>query len=192
MAIPMKKASYTFADYLSWNEDERYELIDGEAFMLAAPSSLHQEISFELGRELGNFLEGKQCKVYPAPFDVRLFERDGDAPEAVDTVVQPDLSVICDRSKIDTLGCKGAPDFVIEVLSPPTRRQNRLVKLNLYQKAGVREYWLVDPESQTVQVFLLQENGYFTSPGSYRRTDLATVHVLPGCVIDLTRVFPDI
>ena len=105
MALPAEKTRYTFADVLSWDEDERIEIIDGEAFMMATPSRIHQEISGELFRQLANFLEGKQCRVYPAPFGVRLFARDGDGPEDVDTLVEPDISVVCDRSKLDQHGC---------------------------------------------------------------------------------------
>lgn len=93
---------------------------------------------------MANFLDGKQCRVYPAPFGVRLFEQNGERPEDVDTMVEPDISVVCDRGKIDKYGCKGAPDLIIEVLSPSTRRHDRLVKLNLYQRAGVQEYWMVE------------------------------------------------
>ena len=161
MALPAQKARYTFADCLTWDERERIEIIDGEAFMMAAPSRIHQEICFEIGRQLGNYLEGKPCKVYPAPFGVRLFEQDGDRPEDVDTMVEPDLSVVCDRSKLDKYGCKGAPDMVIEVLSPSTQRHDQLVKLNLYQQAGVQEYWIVDPENRTVRVLLQTGDGTF-------------------------------
>ena len=126
------------------------ELIDGEAYMMSTPSRIHQEISVAITSQLYNFLEGKRCKVYPAPFSVRLFEKDGDPPEKIDTVVEPDITVICDRSKLDKRGCKGAPDLIIEILSPSTQRHDRLVKLNLYQRAGVREYWIVNPSVQTV------------------------------------------
>lgn len=189
MALPVKKVGYTFADCLAWDEDERIEIIGGEAFMMAPPSSRHQEICFEIGRQLGNFLEGKQCKVYPAPFGVRLFEREGDTPEEIDTMVEPDISVVCDRSKIDQRGCKGAPDLVIEVLSPATRRHDRLVKLNLYQRAGVREYWIADPDTQSVQVFLPDSSGAFRLCEDYGREDVAKVHTLEGCFIELKKVF---
>lgn len=136
MALPAEEVGYTFADLLSWDEKERIEIIDGEAFMMATPSRIHQAISMELSRQLANFLEGKQCRVYPAPFGVRLFEQDKDSPEDVDTLVEPDISVVCDRSKLDKYGCKGAPDLIIEILSPSTQRHDQLVKLNLYQRAG--------------------------------------------------------
>ena len=126
---------------------------------MAPPSRTHQEISGALFAQLYNFLDGKKCRVYAAPFAVRLFERDGEAPEDVDTMVEPDLSVVCDSNKLDKHGCKGAPDLVIEILSPSTRRHDRLIKIGLYQRAGVREYWIVDPENKAVQVFLQDGGG---------------------------------
>ena len=107
MSSPTEKGRYTFADYLTWDENERIEIINGEAFLMAAPSRVHQKISFEIGRQLGNFLEGKHCEAYSAPFGVRLFEQDGHKPEDVDTTVEPDISVICDRDKLDKHGCRG-------------------------------------------------------------------------------------
>ena len=190
MALPARQERFTFADCLTWDEDERIEIIDGEAFMMAPPSSRHQEISGELFRQLANFLEGKRCRVYSAPFGVRLFEQDGDDPEDVDTMVQPDISVVCDRSKIDKHGCKGAPDMIIEILSPSTRRHDRLVKLNLYQRAGVREYWIIDPENKAVQVF--RNNGdSLRLYEDYGKEDIAKVHVLDGCFIELSKVFSE-
>lgn len=191
MPLPAKKERYTFADVLTWDEGERVEIINGEAFMMAPPSSYHQEISMELARQLANFLEGKKCKVYPAPFGVRLFERDGDSPEDVDTMVEPDISVVCDRSKIDKHGCKGAPDLVVEILSPSSLRHDRLVKLDLYQRAGVREYWIVDPEHKTVQVFLPDTSGSLRLYEDYGLKDIAKVNVLDGCFIELSKVFSE-
>ena len=191
MTFPEKQERFTFADYLTWDEDERIEIIDGKFFLMAPPSSRHQEIAAELTRQFGNYLEGKTCKVYPAPFGVRLFERDGDTPEDIDTMVEPDLSVVCDRSKIDRHGCKGAPDLVIEILSPSTQRHDRLVKLNLYQRAGVREYWIVDPDTQTVQVMLQDGNGALQIHEVYTREGVAKVNVLEGCFIELSKVFSE-
>jgi len=191
MALPAEKEHYTYADLLRWDGKERYELIDGEAFMLAGPSSMHQRISFRIARQLGDFLDGKKCEVFLAPYDVRLFEKDGDSPEDVTTVVQPDICVICDSSKPDNRGCKGAPDMVIEILSPSTRRHDRLVKLELYQRSEVREYWIVDPESRSVQVYLRDEGGFLRPCQDYGRTDRARVNVLKGCFIELSRVFPE-
>lgn len=150
MVLPVEKERYTFADVLTWSENERIEIINGEAVMMVPPSRIHQKISGEIFRQFANYLEGKKCEVYPAPLGVRLFEKDGDVPDDVDTVVEPDISVICDKNKLDKHGCKGAPDMVIEVLSPSTLRHDRFVKLALYQQAGVREYWIVEPETRTV------------------------------------------
>ena len=191
MPIPARHERYTFADVLTWDEGEHIEIINGEAFMMATPSSRHQEISMELARQLANFLEGKQCRVYPAPFGVRLFEREGDRPEDVNTMVEPDISVVCDRSKIDKHGCKGAPDLVIEILSPSTRRHDRLIKIGLYQRAGVREYWIVDPENKAVQVFLQDGGGSLKIHEDYGREDVAKVNVLSGCFVELSKVFSE-
>ena len=187
MALP-KEERYTYADYLEWDENERIELIYGAPVMMAPPSRRHQEILTELTRQLANFLEGKTCRVYPAPFGVRLFEQADDRPEAVDTVVEPDLSVICDRDKLDDQGCKGAPDLVIEILSPSTQRHDRLTKLNLYQQAGVGEYWIVNPEDRTVQVMLL-ENGLYRVTDVGTAQDVVKVHSLEGCYLELEKVF---
>ena len=138
MALQAKKGWYTFADCLTWGENERIEIINGEAVRMAPPTRAHQKISGEIFRQIANYLEGKKCEVYPAPFAVRLFERDGDTLDEVDTMVEPDLSIVCDKSKLDDHGCKEAPDMVVEVLSPSTQRHDRLVKLGLYQRAGVR------------------------------------------------------
>jgi len=191
MALPAEKTRYTFADCLTWDENEHIEIIDGEAVLMAAPSSRHQEISMEISRQLANFLEGKPCRVYPAPFNVRLFEKDGDAPKDVDTVVEPDISVVCDKSKIDIRGCRGAPDLVVEILSPSSLRNDRLVKLRLYQRAGVREYWIVDPENKTVQVFLSDGIGTLHPHEDYGREDVAKSNVLEGCFIELSKVFSE-
>lgn len=191
MPLPAKQERFTFADILTWDEGEHIEIINGEALMMATPSRIHQEICFEIGRQLGNYLEGKQCKVYPAPFGVRLFEQDGDRPEDVDTMVEPDISVVCDRSKLDKHGCKGAPDMIVEVLSPSTQRHDQLVKLNLYQRAGVREYWIVDPENKTVRVLLQTGDGSLRTHEVYSQVDVAKVNVLDGCFIELSKVFSE-
>ena len=189
MPLP-KEERYTLADVLTWDEQERAELIDGALVMMAPPSRIHQKITAELGRQLGNYLEGKKCEVYAAPFAVRLFEKAGDRPEDVDTLVEPDLSVICDPGKLDDMGCKGAPDLIIEILSPSTQRHDRLTKYNLYQRAGVREYWIVDPAARSIQSFVL-EDGHYTAAGFGSPGDVLKVNVLEGCFIELSKVFPD-
>lgn len=190
MALPAEKERYTFADVLAWPDDDRAELIDGEPVMMAPPTTAHQLISGEIFRQLGNYLEGKKCRAIPAPFAVRLFEKDGDNPEDVDTMVEPDISIVCNASKLDKHGCKGAPDMVVESLSPSTQRHDRLVKLGLYQRAGVREYWIVDPDSSTVQVFL-QQDGSLQLHEVYDRQGVAKVNVLDGCFVELAKVFSE-
>lgn len=188
MALPAEKTHFTYSDYLEWNGPERFELIEGVPYLMASPSDVHQEIVVELSRQLANFLFGKKCRLFTAPFDVRLFERNGESPDDVDTIVQPDLLVVCDSTKIDRKGVHGAPDLVIEVLSPGTARHDRLVKLNQYQAAGVREYWLVSPEEQTVQVSLL-DGGILRPTEVYNRDGIAKVITLDGCFIELEKVF---
>lgn len=190
MPSPAKKEQYTFADVLTWDENDHIEIINGDAFMMVPPSRIHQKISMAISAQLYNFLVGKKCEVYPAPFAVRLFEQNGDSPEDVDTMVEPDISVVCDHSKLDKHGCKGAPDMVIEILSPATRRHDQLMKLNLYQRARVREYWIVDPESKSVQVFVL-DGSILKIREIYGSEDVAKVNVLDGCFIELSKVFSE-
>lgn len=191
MALPAEKPRYTFADVLTWGESERVEIIDGDVIMMApAPARVHQEISGELFAQIHAYLKGKKCKVYSAPFDVRLFEEDGDRPEDVDTVVEPDIIVVCDPSKLDERGCKGAPDMVVEILSPATQRHDRFTKFSLYQRAGVREYWIVDPANKSVQSFIL-EDGHYAVKEFGTAGDKMNVNVLEDCVIDLSEVFPE-
>jgi len=184
-----KEQRYSYADLLTWDDGTRYELYNGLPVALASPSNEHQLICMELSRQIANYLVGKRCKVYPAPFDVRLFEEGGDAPEDVSVVVQPDISVVCDPDKTDGHGCKGAPDMVVEVTSPSTARYDKLVKFNLYRQARVREYWLVDPADQIVTVYTL-ENGLYRA-AVYGADQSAAVGILDSCVIDLSSVFPE-
>ena len=187
MPLPKEK-HYTYADLLSWGEEERWELIDGVPCLLASPSLPHQMIIGEIYRQVSNYLSGKTCKAILSPFDVRLFATQDSSDNDVDTVVIPDMTIICDRNKLDNRGCKGAPDMVLEVLSPSTQRRDRLIKLNLYQKAGVREYWMVEPETKTVQVFQLRD-GLLQITEVYSAEDRAKVNVLDACFVDLKRVF---
>lgn len=191
MALPAEPLQYTYEDYLNWEADDRIELIDGEPIMMSPPTRLHQEVSGSIFAQLHNFLEGKRCKVFHAPFGVRLFEEAEDYPEDVDTVVEPDISVVCDLNKLDQMGCRGAPDMVIEILSPSTQRHDRLVKLNLYQRAGVREYWIVDPQGQSVEVYLPDSGGSLRVHEVYGRKDIAKVNSLNGCFIELRKVFEE-
>lgn len=189
MPLPQENR-YTLADALAWDEQDRIELIDGYPVMMAPPTRAHQEAVTALVGQLYDYLKGKKCKVYAAPFAVRLFEKDGEDPEDVDTMVEPDIAVICDPAKLDKYGCRGAPDMVVEILSPSTQRQDRFTKFSLYQRAGVREYWIVDPENKFVQSFWLEDGRYavkeFGAAGDKMR-----VNILEDCVIDLSEVFPE-
>jgi Uma2 family endonuclease len=184
MPLLKEKEYYTYADYLSWDDTERYELIDGNAYMMAPPSRPHQEISGELFGTMWAFLKDKPCKVYAAPFSVRLSPKED---QSDDTVVEPDIVVVCDPSKLDYRGCNGAPDLVVEILSPSNSRHDRIVKFQKYRKAGVREYWIVDPEEKSLVVYVLKNGEYVAS--AYADTDIVRVAVLPGCTIDLKAIF---
>jgi Uma2 family endonuclease len=182
MALPQEDRTYTYEDWLALDEDIRAELIGGELYMMTEVTETHQTISMELCRQLSNFLMGKPCKVFHTPFDVRLSESE-------DTVLEPDILVVCDRSKLDGKTCNGAPDLVVEILSPSTARLDRVVKFELYRCGGVREYWIVEPDTRMVFVAIL-ENGYYRCI-YYADTDTLPVSVLPGCEIDLGAVFAE-
>ena len=173
---------YTYADYCEWDDDERWELIDGIPYAMAAPLIPHQRVSGKIYYQIHHFLRGKTCEVFHAPTDVRL-----NADTRDDTVVQPDLLVVCDKSKLDKKGVVGAPDMVVEILSPSSQTHDMVRKYSLYLKSNVREYWLVDPESKTVVVHTLEDGNYVGK--SYGETETVPVSVLEGCSIDLAEVF---
>lgn len=176
------KESYTYADYLFWDTEERYEIIDGAAYAMAAPTLAHQIICGEIFAIIRDYLKGKPCRVLIAPFDVRLFPK---ADKSDTTVVQPDILVVCDKSKLaDGKACKGEPDFVIEVLSPGSAIMDRNVKLEVYRRAGVKEYWIVNTDTLEIQVNLLSNGRYVTRV--YK--DRVPCSVLPGLVINLDDV----
>jgi len=174
---------YTYADYESWDDENRYELIDGIAYMMSAPTLEHQSILGELYLQLATWLKGKSCKVFLSPCDVCLTGL-GDED---DTVVQPDILIVCDESKLDKKRCNGAPDMVIEILSPSTSKRDLFIKLEKYQNAGVREYWIVDPDAKSVHVHLPENGRYVVN--SYKSDETVTVTVLDGCAITLSDVF---
>ena len=185
MQMPQENPTYTYADYLSWDESERIQLIDGEPVMQAAPSTAHQEVAGNLYFTLRQFLAGKPCKAYLAPLAVRLGAKEDDSD---DTVLEPDVFVVCDGTKMGKSGCVGAPDLVIEVISLSTARIDRVAKFRKYQQAGVREYWIVDPETRSVHVNVLTGGMYMASV--YEDGEAAPVQALPGCVVQLGEVFP--
>jgi Uma2 family endonuclease len=184
MPLTREQSRYTYADFLEWDEGKRYEIMDGEAYMMMSPSRLHQETCGNFYYALRSFLEGKTCKVYAAPFAVRLFPAE-DLSD--DTVVEPDISVVCDSSKLDDRGCNGAPDFIIEIISSSMARYDRIIKFNKYREAGVREYWIVDPEEKAVFTHVLKD-GQYTS-AVYDDAETVPVTVLPGYGIGLKTVF---
>ena len=180
---------FTYGDYLTWDDGERWELIDGVAYIMTpAPSPYHQLVLGELFIQFRNFLRYTPCQIYLAPFDVRLPEGD-EAEEEVRTVVQPDITVVCDRSKLDDKGCKGIPDLIIEILSPSTARKDLKEKFLRYERAGVREYWIVDPSGKMVTVFKLSEGGQYGRPDVYSEEDRVKVGILEGLEIELEPVF---
>lgn len=183
---------FTYSQYCEWNDGERWELIDGVPYnMTPAPVRRHQGILMHLSLIVGNFLAGKPCQVYFAPFDVRLPDSSEQDDNDVTTVVQPDLVVICDEKKLDDRGCRGAPDLVMEILSPSTSRKDIGVKFNLYERHGVREYWIIHPAEESLMVFTLGEDGKFGRPQGYGRGDFATSVVLDGLELNLEEVFAE-
>ena len=152
---------YTYAEYLLWQFEERVELLKGKLFKMSAPSPAHQVVQSNLNIELGLYFRNQKCQIYPAPFDVRLPAK-GETGDAIHTVVQPDLCVVCDRTKIDSRGCIGAPDLVIEIISPGNSKKELKQKFKLYEEAGVREYWVIHPSEEYVIVNVLENNHYKT------------------------------
>lgn len=187
-----REGRFTYADYLTWSDEERWELIDGAAFaMTPAPNRVHQGILVALVLQFGNFFKGKKpCRVYPAPFDVRL-PTPGETEASTSTVVQPDLVVVCDPAKLDDRGCKGAPDLAVEILSPHTAAMDLKRKLGLYERAGVREYWIVQPVEKAVTVYLLAADGTYGRPAIYTGEDRIRVTVLPEFEVELAAVFEE-
>lgn len=184
MGLPHRREQdhYTYADYQRWDDDQRWELIDGHAWLMApAPTSYHQIVAFEIGHQIRNALKEKPCTVLLAPIDVRL-PRPGQADEEVDTVVQPDVLVVCDPAKIDRRGVNGAPDWVVEVLSPATAGHDQIVKRQLYERAGIPEYWLVHPVDRVLTIYRL-ENGHYGLPDIRELSGVTPIDALAGIEI---------
>src|SRR5258706_3679485 len=170
------------------------ELIHGKIYKMSpAPTSIHQKVSGRLFLEIGNFLKGKKCQLFSAPFDVRLpLSPKKNSDREITTVVQPDLCVVCDPSKIDERGCLGASDWIIEILSRYTSAKDLREKFEVYEEAGVKEYWVVHPQEQTLLTYTLDTNGkYIGILKPCVRTDHVSPATLPGLVIDLTDIFSE-
>ncbi|NJD37128.1 MAG: Uma2 family endonuclease [Geobacter sp.] len=191
-AIKNTDQKYTYADYLTWDDGQRWELINGEAYCMSpAPGVRHQKLSVELSRQFANHLKGKSCQVFSAPFDVRLSERSTVSDNYIETVVQPDLLVICDKIKLDDRGCNGAPDLVIEILSPSTAAVDFKIKFDLYQRFGVLEYWIVHPAELTLLVYKRGADGLYGAGDRYAVDDKVPVPLLGDLMIDLAEVFAE-
>ncbi len=194
MPEPMRKdvERFTYAHYVTWPDEERWELINGIPYdMSPAPSRYRQEISMNLASEINRFLKekGKKCKVYAAPFDVRLPE-DQQTDEETMTVVQPDISVVCDPGKLDDKGCKGTPDFIVEITSLATVKKDMKDKLLLYEKHGVPEYWIIHPEENIIMVYKLNDQKRYERAEIFSKEDKIQLKLKEGTVeIDLGTIF---
>ncbi len=182
---------YSYADYFRWTLEDRIEIINGKVYqMFPAPSTWHQMLSLKLSVKLGSFLDKKPCKVFAAPFDVRLPGKSKEDKDIL-TVVQPDLCVICDPAKIDKRGCIGAPDIVVEILSPGNNAKELKNKFTLYEEAGVKEYWIASPQDNTFVVNILVDGKYITTR-TLTVGDVVTSLILPGFSLDLEELFEGI
>ena len=180
---------YTYGDYLTWDEGDRWEIIEGRAYdMSPAPATAHQHVSAALTAQLFTHFSDKPCNVFAAPFDVRLPLSD-EADEDIETVVQPDIVMVCDPHKLDERGCRGAPDWIIEILSPSTAAKDMITKKALFEKHGVREYWLVHPIDRIVTALLLGDSGTFGEAKVSEARHTQQVEIFPDIHIDWDRVF---
>lgn len=186
---PDPSLSYTYADYLKWNFEERLELFRGKIFKLSAPNTKHQEISRELLGNFYNYLKGRKCKVFTAPFDVRLPVKNKKKDNEITTVVQPDICVICDDSKLDDKGCIGAPDLIIEILSPGNSDKEVQLKFELYEEARIKEYWLINPVEENAIVFILDENNKYAGGKIYAGNMIIKSWAVPGFEIITKEIF---
>jgi Uma2 family endonuclease len=180
--------SYTYADYLTWKFQEYVELIKGHIYKMAAPSRYHQRISIKITGKLFNFFEGHPCHLYAAPFDVRLSVK-GTNNKAITTVVQPDICVICDLTKLDKRGCIGAPDLVIEILSPGNTHKEMHQKYQVYEESGVLEYWLIHPEDKNIIKYVRNEAGIFIGFRPITEDEIFYSTIFPELSLSLQDVF---
>ena len=194
MAEPIRKTKtvLTYSDYTSWNDDKRYEIIEGNSYSMApAPGERHQSASTQLLTEFALYLKEKKCKVYHAPFDVALPES-GEIFETATNVIQPDLVIICDKNKILPRGCFGAPDLIVEILSPSSTKRDTKIKRKLYQRFGVKEYWIADPVHKSIQIFKLNKDCRYDFPEIYAEDDKIKVGLFNNELeIDLKVIFAE-
>ena len=190
MGLPAVKRErhFTYGDYKNWPDDERWELIDGVAYLMAAPNRPHQEVVGEIFSQLKTFLKGKPCRVYVSPFDVLLPAFDDQQEDEVDTVVQPDVAVFCDSEKLTYKGATGAPDLAVEVLSPWTMKKDLSEKFRAFERSGVREYWVVDPAHRTLMAYIRVADRFGDGSLYLEEAKVSSV-VLPGFDLPLAEVF---
>jgi Uma2 family endonuclease len=190
MALRLRDTEHhTYADYLTWSDEQHYELIDGTAYVREpAPLLQHQEVVTELGHQLREALKGTPCRAFVAPVDVRLPKAD-EADDQVDTVVQPDVLIICDCQKLNRAGVRGAPDWVAEVLSPSTASHDRNLKRAAYERAGVRELWLIQPIDRTLAIYRLEDGRYGRST-VLKLKGKTPLTAVPGVSIDWDPLLP--
>ncbi len=182
---------YSYADYLTWQFEQAVEIIKGKLMPMAAPNRKHQDISWQLTLNVGNTFKHQKCKAYAAPFDVRLYDRKKSlkANQDVFTVIQPDLCVVCDLTKLDDKGCIGAPDLIIEILSPGNSKKEMKTKKDLYEESGVREYWVIDATHETLIQYVLQDNNTYSPPQIWVSDDTVTSAIFDNLKIVLTDIF---
>jgi Uma2 family endonuclease len=185
-------AHYTYADYLLWKFQERVELFRGKLRQMAAPSVKHQWIVSNIHGPIWQFLKPHRCDVFTAPFDVRLpLPTHKSSTGKLDTVVQPDICVICDKSKLDEQGCIGAPDLIVEILLPGNSKKEMREKYELYQESGVLEYWVVFPTEQVLQRYLLNEHGIYQAERPNVPDDVVGITFLEGFGLNVTELFEE-
>jgi Uma2 family endonuclease len=185
---------YSYADYLTWQFEQAVELIKGKILQMSAPSRKHQGISWQISLLVGNHFRNHPCKSYAAPFDVRLYDKrkSDKANKDVFSVVQPDISIICDLEKLDDKGCLGSPDLVIEILSPGNSSKEMKLKKSLYEENGIREYWIIDPDHENAFQFHLLESGVYSPATIYVNDDILECVIFPDLKIDLNDVFSNL
>lgn len=189
MPLSQEAKKYTYADYLKFPSDERWEIISGIPYMQSAPTWQHQAVSIQLASQFNNYFQGKPCRVFAAPFDLCIPELDESDEDITNIISQPDIVVVCEEGKLRKTGYFGVPSLIIEITSPSTARNDKLFKFNKFEKAGVKEYWIVEPDAKLVSVFTLQDNNRYGRPELYTETDNVEVSIFPGLQVELITVF---